>query len=92
MTAGRRASLPTTIACTCGDAGARCQLCETLRETELGCDDRLDGDRPMPAPVRTPEDERLHARAGRLLGAAGMLVSAIIVTLLKYCGARTLNH
>lgn len=91
MTTSRRASLPTTIACTCGGAGARCQLCETLRETELGCDDRLDGDRPMPPPVRTPEDERLHARLGRLLGAAGMLISFVIVALLKWCGARSLN-
>lgn len=91
----RRASLPTTLACTCADVGAVCQVCETLRETELGCDDRLDASRPMPAPMRTPEDYAYHARAARRVAAISALgwygLVALLISLLKFCGARTLT-
>lgn len=91
MADARRASLPTTIACTCNGAGARCLVCEAERETELGCGVGLDAMRPMPAPVRTPEDHSYHARAGRWLATAGALIWFVLVALLKACGARTLT-
>lgn len=86
-----RASLPTMLACTCNGAGARCLVCETERETELGCDVGLDGTRPMPAPMRTPEDYTLHARIVRLWAAGGLAIWLFLVALLKACGARTLT-
>jgi len=90
-----RASLPTTLACTCDGAGGRCLVCETLRETELGCEDRLDATRPMPTPVRTPEDYAYHARVARFIAAGSALgwsgAVALLITLLKSCGARTLT-
>ncbi len=86
-----RASLPTSLVCTCDGAARDCIACETLRETELGCEVGLDGTRPMPAPVRTPEDDALHARIARLWAAAGLAVWLFLVVLLKACGARTLT-
>lgn len=86
-----RASLPTSLVCTCDGVGVRCLVCETERETELGCDVGLDGTRPMPAPVRTSEDHSYHARAGRWIACAWALVWLFLVALLKVCGARTLT-
>lgn len=86
-----RASLPTSIICTCDGAGGCCLVCETERETELGCDDRLDATRPMPAPVRTPEDYAFHARIARRWAAAGLAIWLLIVALLKLFGARSLT-
>lgn len=94
-TTNMRASLPTTLACICDGAGARCLVCETERETELGCDVGLDGTRPMPAPMRTPEDYAYHARLARFIAAGSALgwygVVALLISLLKFCGARTLT-
>lgn len=90
-----RASLPTTLACTCDGAGAQCLVCETLRETEFGCVDGLDATRPMPAPIRTPEDYAYHARLARFIAAGSALswygIVALLIALLKSCGARTLT-
>lgn len=90
-----RASLPTTLTCTCGDAGGLCLVCETERETELGCGVGLDGTRPMPAPMRTPEDYAYHTRIARCIAAVSTLgwygLVALLIALLKSCGARTLT-
>ncbi len=86
-----RASLPTRLICTCDDVGARCLACETESETELGCEIGPDASRPMPAPVRTPEDYAFHARIVRRWSAVGLAIWLFVVALLKMCGARTLN-
>lgn len=90
-----RASMPTPIVCTCGGAPLRCLVCEILLETELSCNVGLDGTRPMPAPVRTPEDYAYYARLARFIAAGSALrwygAVALLITPLKSCGARTLT-
>lgn len=88
-----RASLPTSLLCTCAGVGAvvRCLVCETERETELGCDVGLDGTRPMPAPMRTPEDYAYHARIVHRIAAVGLVAWLAIAALLRLFGARTLT-